>query len=97
MWQKGSAQLHDTSKTPLFSHVTIGRKLGTIRCMDFAGIYHFLFETYAGIAVLIGTSLVLCVIIAALLELRTRKKYIDRGPDTDEDEWSLFDDDTDDK
>ena len=65
---------------------------GTIRLVDFAAIYHFLFETYAGIGVLVGVSLVLCVIIAAVLELRTRKTYVDRGPSTDEDEWSLFDD-----
>ena len=63
----------------------------TIRYMDFSEIYHFLFETYAGIGVLVAISLVLCVIIAAVLELRTRKTYVDRGPDTDEDEWSLFD------
>ena len=61
--------------------------------MDFAAIYHFLFETYAGIGVLVAVSLVLCIIIAALLEMRTRKTYIDRGPATDEDEWSIFDDD----
>ena len=60
--------------------------------MDFAELYHFLFETYVGIGVLVAVSLVLCVIIAALLELRTRKTYIDRGPATDEDEWSIFDD-----
>ena len=67
---------------------------GSILGMDFAGIYHFLFETYAGIGVLVAISLVLCVIIAAVLELRTRKTYVDRGPQTDEDEWSLFDDDS---
>ena len=67
--------------------------------MDFAEIYHFLFETYAGIGVLIGVSLVLCIIIAAVLELRTRKKFVDRGPrpEDEEDEWSLFDDDESDK
>ena len=66
--------------------------------MDFSAIYHFLFETYAGIGVLVGISLVLCIIIAAVLELRTRKTYVDRGPQSDdeEDEWSLFDDDGDD-
>ena len=60
--------------------------------MDFGEIYHFLFETYAGIGVLVAISLVLCIIIAALLELRTRKKYVDRGPSDGEDEWSIFDD-----
>ena len=63
--------------------------------MEFSEIYSFLFETYAGIGVLVAISLVLCIIIAALLELRTRKTYVDRGPksDDEEDEWSLFDDD----
>ena len=62
--------------------------------MDFSAIYHFLFETYAGIGVLIGASIVLCIIIAALLELRTRKTFVDRGPrpEDEEDEWSMFDD-----
>ena len=64
--------------------------------MDFAQIYHFLFETYAGIGVLVAVSLVLCIIIAALLELRTRKRYIDRGPADDDDEWSIFEDDVED-
>jgi len=67
--------------------------------MDFSELYHFFFETYAGIGVLIGVSLVLCIIIAAVLELRTRKKFVDRGPrpEDEEDEWSLFDDDESDK
>lgn len=62
--------------------------------MDFAEIYHFLFETYPGIGVLVAISLVVCIIVAAILELRTRKTYVDRGPrDDEDDEWSLFDDD----
>lgn len=60
--------------------------------MDFEQIYHFLFETYPGIGVLIGATLILCIIIAALLELRTRKLYRDRGEEPEDDEWSLFDD-----
>ena len=63
--------------------------------MDFGEIYHFLFETYVGIGVLVGISLVLCIIIAFLLELRTRKTYIDRGERPEDDEWSIFDDDED--
>ncbi len=68
-----------------------------MRIMDFSEIYHFLFETYAGIGVLVAVSLVLCIIIAAVLELRTRKTFIDRGPksEDEEDEWSLFDDEDD--
>ena len=59
--------------------------------MDFGELYHFLFETYASIGVLVGVSLVLCIIIAFLLELRTRKTYVDRGEDPENDEWSIFD------
>ena len=58
--------------------------------MDFAEIYHFLFETYAGIGVLVAASLVICVIVAAILEWRTRVTFKDRGPKTEEDEWALF-------
>ena len=63
--------------------------------MELSEIYHFLFETYAGMGVLVVISLVLCIIIAAALEMRTRKTFIDRGPkgEDEEDEWSLFDDD----
>lgn len=64
--------------------------------MDFGQLYHFLFETYAGIGVLVGASLVICVIVAAILEMRTRKTYVDRGEKTEEDAWSIFDDDDDD-
>ena len=63
--------------------------------MDFGEIYHFLFETYLGIGVLVAISLVVCIIVAAIMEVRTRKTYVDRGPREEEDEWALFDDDDD--
>lgn len=56
--------------------------------MDFNEIYHFLFETYAGIGVLVGAGLILSVIICVILEFRTRKLYKNHEPA--EDEWSLF-------
>ena len=52
--------------------------------MDFAELYHFLFETIEGIGCLIVACLVLTTIIAANLEYRTRKTFKDRGEkDTD--------------
>ena len=49
--------------------------------MDFAELYHFLFETIEGIGCLVVACLVL---IAAALEYRTRKTFKDRGEkDTD--------------
>ena len=46
--------------------------------MDIGEIYSFIFGTPAGVGILIGVTLVLCVIIAFLLERRTRKIYADR-------------------
>lgn len=64
--------------------------------MDAGEIYHFLFETYAGIGVLVVSGLVISLILCVVMERKTRKVYKDRGPKTDEDdEWSLFDDDDD--
>lgn len=59
--------------------------------MDFNEIYHFLFETFPGMGVLIGSGLVISVIVCVVLERRTRKMFRDRGS-ADHDEWSLFDD-----
>lgn len=57
--------------------------------MDFGQIYSFLFESMEGIAVLVVSFLILTGIVAAILEVRTRKVYKDRGPRKDE--WGLFD------
>lgn len=54
--------------------------------MDFVGIYHFLFETIEGIGCLVLGCLVLTTLIAAVLELRTRKTFKDRGAD---DSWKF--------
>lgn len=59
--------------------------------MDFSEIYHFLFETTAGIGCLIGAFLLISIIACIVMEQRTRKqfKHREKGPD----DWSLFDDD----
>lgn len=61
--------------------------------MDFNGLYHFLFETFPGIGVLIGAGLVISVIVSVLLEIKTRKTF--KNHEKTEDDWSLFDDDDD--
>lgn len=53
--------------------------------MDFAELYHFLFETIEGIGCLIVACLVLTTIIAAILEYRTRKAFKDRGEKNEDD------------
>ncbi|MDO5335788.1 MAG: hypothetical protein Q4F23_06965 [Coriobacteriia bacterium] len=47
--------------------------------MDFQAIYSFLFESYAGLAVLVGGGLIISIIAAAIMEYRTRKRYVDRA------------------
>lgn len=42
---------------------------------SFGQFCHFLFETYVGIGLLIGTTLLATLIIAAILEIKTRNKY----------------------
>ena len=63
--------------------------------MDFTQIYHFIFETYAGIGILIGAGLIISLILAVVLERRTRKIYKDVPKP--EGSWSFFDDDEDDE
>lgn len=60
--------------------------------MDFDALYHFLFESYAGIGILIGAALVVSLIYAVIAERKTRRVYKDRGERTD----GFFDDDDDD-
>ena len=60
--------------------------------MDFQSIYHLLFETYAGIGILVGLGLVISVIACVIMEINTRKTFVDRGPRADDDDWSFFDD-----
>ncbi|MDO4502344.1 MAG: hypothetical protein Q4D06_04095 [Coriobacteriia bacterium] len=57
--------------------------------MDFGQIYSFLFESIEGIIILVVACLIISGLVAAILEVRTRKIYQDRGPRKDE--WELFD------
>lgn len=56
--------------------------------MDFDAMYHFVFETYEGIGISIVVFLVVCVLLAVILERRTRKKFVDRPKS--EDDFDLF-------
>ena len=59
--------------------------------MDFAALYHFLFETFEGIGCLVGIGIVASVLACVIMERRTRKLYKNHQPS--EDDWSFFDDD----
>ena len=63
--------------------------------MDITELYHFLFETPEGVGCLVGICLVLSLIVCVIMERRTRKTFVNHEPD--EDDWSFFDDDEDDK
>ena len=62
---------------------------------DFAGLYSFLFQSYAGIGILVAVFLVATIIISVIMEWNTRRTYVDRGPREEDDDWSFFDDDDD--
>ena len=59
--------------------------------MDWPGIYSFLFESYAGMAILFGITIVICLIACIIMEYHTRRKF--KNHNTSHDEWSMFDDD----
>ncbi len=59
--------------------------------MDWEELYHFLFESFAGIGILIGAGIVLSLVACVIMERRTRKTFVDRPKG--EDDWSFFDDD----
>lgn len=52
-------------------------------------IFTFLFETRGGLAVLFFGGIVIFAIAAFILEKRTHKMYVDRGPSSDDDDWTL--------
>lgn len=63
--------------------------------MDITELYHLLFETYAGIGILVGAGLVLSVVVSIIFEVRTRKIYKNHER-SENDEWSIFSDDDED-
>lgn len=56
-------------------------------------IFNFLFNTREGVGVLFISGLVVFAVVAFVLEKRTHKLYVDRGPkdpNADDDGWNLF-------
>ena len=60
--------------------------------MDIGQIYHFLFETYAGVGCLVAAALVISLLLAFLLERRTRRIFKDRPAPDDSDLFESVDD-----
>lgn len=58
--------------------------------MDAGELYSFIFESYAGMGLLIGAGLVISLIVSVIFELRTRKRYKNHEAPTEEDEWTIF-------
>lgn len=56
--------------------------------MDFAALYHFLFETMPGIGCLVLVFLIASVLVAAILERRTCATFKDRG-NVEDDGWKF--------
>ena len=56
--------------------------------MDFDALYRFVFESYAGIGLLVGLGIVISIVYCVLSERKTRRVFKDKGPREDE----LFED-----
>ena len=58
--------------------------------MDAGQLYSFLFDSFAGVGILMVAVFVIMLLAAVILERRTRKRFRDRG---ERKGMSLFDDD----
>ena len=58
--------------------------------MDANEVMNFLFGSFGGLGCLVGIGLVISLIACVIMEKRTRKQFVDRGPKPDD--WSFFDD-----
>ncbi|MFR4804464.1 MAG: DUF6724 family protein [Eggerthellaceae bacterium] len=54
--------------------------------MDFASLYHFLFETFEGIGLLVLIGLTISVLACVIMEWKTRRTFKDRGPVEEDDD-----------
>ena len=62
-------------------------------------IYHFLFETFAGIAILVGAAIVVSIVACAIMEHKSRKALREKQAALtaqEEAEWDLDDDESED-
>ena len=61
-------------------------------------IYHFLFETFAGIAILVGAAIVVSIVVCAIMEHKQQKALREKQAALaaqEEAEWDFDDDDDD--
>ena len=54
-------------------------------------VFSFLFSTRTGFAILLAGGILLFAILAFVMEKRTHKLYVDRGPKSEEDQDSFWD------
>ena len=81
--------LREKPASPVYTYTDIGTP-EKARSRSMEPIFSFLFETRAGLAVLFFGGIVIVAIAAFVLEKRTHKIYVDRGPASDdEDGWTL--------
>lgn len=56
--------------------------------MEINDLYHFLFETYEGVAILVLCGMVLSIIASVIFEIRTKKIY--KNYEAQPDEWAIM-------
>lgn len=54
-------------------------------------VFSFLFGTRTGLAILFAGGILLFAILAFVMEKRTHKMYVDRGPKDEDDQDSFWD------
>ena len=47
--------------------------------MSIESLYHFFFESFAGVGILVLAGLVISVLVCVIMEWRTRQAFKDRG------------------
>ena len=60
--------------------------------MSIESLYHFFFESFAGVGILVLAGLVISVLVCVIMEWRTRQTFKDRGEvEDDDDDFTFFD------
>ena len=54
--------------------------------MSIESLYHFFFESFAGVGILVLAGLVISVLVCVIMEWRTRQAFKDRGEVEDDDD-----------
>lgn len=88
MVMKGLDAQASANPSPVYTYCHTSHLEKTSCTME--DIFAFLFQTREGFALLFVVCLIISIVVAFVLERRTHKLYVDRGPKSgDDDDWTL--------